>query len=139
MTPNTTDTATPATRTDLDFDYFRKRLMDEKTLAEQAISGTQSQEEDSMNDTGTSRAELSTGGDNHPADLATDLQLREQDAALIVNAQGILQQIGRALQKLDEGTYGLSDRSHQPIPKERLEALPYAVMTADEQSVVEMS
>ena len=141
MTPNTTDTAAPAPqpRTDLDFDYFRKRLMEEQALAEHAVSGTQSQEEDGMNDTGTNRAELSTGGDNHPADLATDLQLREQDAALVVNAQGILQQIERALQKLDEGTYGLSDRSHQPIAKERLEALPYANFTADEQSIVEMS
>ncbi len=147
MTPNPNDTATPempAPRTDLDFDYFRKRLMEERALAQHAVSGTESQDDDGgantgMNDTGTNRAELSGGADNHPADLATDLQLREQDAALVVNAQGILEQIDRALQKLDEGTYGLSDRSHQPIPKERLEALPYAVFTADEQSIVEMS
>ena len=131
--------ASPQPRTDLDFDHFRTRLMEEKTLAEHAISGTKSQDEDGMNDTGTNRAELSTGADNHPADLATDLQLREQDAALVVNAQAILGQIERAMEKLDDGTYGISDRSHQPIPKERLEAVPYANLTADEQSVVEMS
>ena len=127
----------PAPRTDLDLDYFRKRLMDEKALAEQAISGTRSQDADGMNDTGTNRAELSVAGENHPADHATDLQMREQDAALIVNAQDILRQVERAMAKLDDGTYGISDRSHQPIPQARLEAVPYASLTADEQSVVE--
>ena len=129
----------PAPRTDLDFEYFRTRLMEEKALAEHAVSGTLSQDEGGMNDTGTNRAELAAGADNHPADLATDLQLREQDAALVVNARDILQQIERAMAKLSDGTYGISDRSHQMIPKERLEALPYATMTAEEQSVVEMS
>lgn len=112
--------------------------MEEKALAEQTIGGTKSQDGD-MNLTGTNRAEFNAGGDNHPADQATELQLREQDMALIENAKHILQQINRALEKLNDGTYGLSDRSHQPIVKERLEAIPYAAFTAEEQEIVEMS
>jgi DnaK suppressor protein len=44
-----------------------------------------------------------------------------------------LSNIARALQKIAEGTYGLSDRSGAPIPKERLEASPEALYTLKEQ------
>ncbi|MGV7240488.1 TraR/DksA family transcriptional regulator [uncultured Caballeronia sp.] len=39
----------------------------------------------------------------------------------------------RALQKISEGTYGLSDESGDPIPKARLEAMPEAIYTVAEQ------
>ncbi|MFM0644096.1 TraR/DksA family transcriptional regulator [Paraburkholderia bryophila] len=42
--------------------------------------------------------------------------------------------IERALQKIDEGTYGLSDDSGEPIPKARLEVMPEAILTVAEQS-----
>lgn len=42
--------------------------------------------------------------------------------------------IERALQKIDEGTYGLSDVSGEPIPKARLEVAPEAILTVEEQS-----
>lgn len=41
--------------------------------------------------------------------------------------------IERALQKIDEGTYGLSDESGEPIPKARLEVAPEAILTVEEQ------
>jgi DnaK suppressor protein len=43
-----------------------------------------------------------------------------------------LENIERALRKIDEGTYGLSDASGKPIPKARLEVVPEAVLTVDE-------
>ena len=43
-----------------------------------------------------------------------------------------LADIARALQKIDEGTYGLSDESDEPIPRARLEAVPEAVLTVEE-------
>lgn len=125
-------------RTDIDIEHFRQRLMEERAMAEQTISGTLDADADGMNDTGTNRAELSNS-DNHPADLATDLQLREQDDALIVNAQELLGKIDRALAKLEDGTYGISDRSGKPIPAERLEAIPYATVTTDEQAIEEVA
>lgn len=125
-------------RTDLDIEHFRKRLLEEKTLAEQTIAGTRSAEgPDGMNETGTERSELSDVG-THPADVATELFLREEDQALIANAREILDKIDRALEKIAEGTYGLSDRSGASIPVERLEAVPYATVTADEQTAEEI-
>ena len=40
--------------------------------------------------------------------------------------------IERALAKIEDGTYGFSDSSGKPIPRARLEAMPEAINTADE-------
>ncbi len=48
-----------------------------------------------------------------------------------------LTQVQRALRKIDEGTYGLSDVSGLRIPDERLELVPEAVNTVAEQEASE--
>lgn len=45
-----------------------------------------------------------------------------------------IQNIQRALQKIADGTYGFSDASGDPIPKARLEAVPEAIFTVEEES-----
>jgi DnaK suppressor protein len=45
-----------------------------------------------------------------------------------------LARIERALQRIDEGTYGISEVSGKPIPIERLEAVPEATTLVDEQA-----
>jgi DnaK suppressor protein len=45
--------------------------------------------------------------------------------------------IERALQKIDDGTYGLSDLSGKPIPKARLEGTPEAILTLEEETARE--
>ncbi|WP_028229210.1 TraR/DksA family transcriptional regulator [Paraburkholderia ferrariae] len=45
--------------------------------------------------------------------------------------------IQRALEKIAEGTYGYSDESGDPIPVERLEAVPEAILTVQEQAARE--
>jgi hypothetical protein len=49
-----------------------------------------------------------------------------------------LRAIDRALAKIDEGTYGLSDVSGDPIPRARLEAMPEAVLTVQEEEAREL-
>ncbi len=44
-----------------------------------------------------------------------------------------LSNIERALQKIEDGSYGLSEASGAPIPMERLEAAPEALYTLAEQ------
>ncbi|MGF6772239.1 DnaK suppressor protein [Paraburkholderia sp. GAS199] len=64
---------------------------------------------------------------------AQDLAQKEIDQSLNdVNDQRI-GDIVRALQKIDEGTYGLSDESGDPIPQARLEVMPEAILTVAEQ------
>jgi RNA polymerase-binding transcription factor DksA len=51
---------------------------------------------------------------------------RERDLALSAQARAALEQIDHALAKFDLGTYGICEVSGDPIPKERLEAIPWA-------------
>ena len=69
---------------------------------------------------------------NDPADEATNLFDRERDQVTIENFDRMLAKVNRALAKIDEGTYGLSDIDGTPIPEARLEALPYANLTVQQ-------
>ncbi len=69
--------------------------------------------------------ELSTY-DDHPADLASETFEREKDLALEGNIQALLEKVNTALEKLDEGTYGVCDSCGVEINASRLEALPWA-------------
>jgi DnaK suppressor protein len=58
---------------------------------------------------------------------------REMDASIGEQVGRRLGEVDRALQKIEEGTYGLSDDSGEPIPRGRLEAVPEAIRTVEEQ------
>ena len=70
-------------------------------------------------------------------DLSQDMFTREMDASIGEQAERRLGEIDRALQKIEEGTYGLSDESGEPIPRGRLEAVPEAARTVEEQQRLE--
>lgn len=66
-------------------------------------------------------------------DQADDLTQREVDAALISRLRHELEQIDAAEARLREGTYGISVDSGEVIPDERLEAIPWAARTVEEE------
>jgi DnaK suppressor protein len=72
--------------------------------------------------------------DQHTADAGTELFEAERDRSMIGRLQQELAAIERAERRLEEGTYGLSVDSGDPIPDGRLEAVPWAERTAQEQS-----
>ncbi len=51
---------------------------------------------------------------------------RERDLALSASAQQAVEEIDAALERLEQGIYGICIESELPIPKERLEAIPWA-------------
>jgi RNA polymerase-binding transcription factor DksA len=51
---------------------------------------------------------------------------RGRDLALASKAQEMIDEIDHALGKFDDGSYGICEVSGEPIPKERLEAIPWA-------------
>ncbi len=57
---------------------------------------------------------------------------RERDLALSAQAREMIGAIDAALQRIAEGTYGFSQVSGKPIPKERLEAIPWATELVEE-------
>src|SRR5919204_6876612 len=68
-----------------------------------------------------------------PGNLASDLYQDELDEGLEDDLREQLAAVDRAEQRLAAGTYGLSVESGEPIPDERLEAVPTAELTADEE------
>ncbi len=70
-------------------------------------------------------------------DDAQKLAMLETEGNLVSRDVGRLARVERALQKIDEGTYGFSDVSGQPIPDARLEAMPEAINTVQEQRASE--
>ena len=68
-----------------------------------------------------------------PANLASDLYQDELDRGLADDLREQLEAIRRAEDRLAAGTYGLSVESGLPIPDERLEAVPTAELTVEEE------
>jgi len=78
-----------------------------------------------------------TTTDEHMADQASDLYDNELDEGLSDDLRAELEAVRRAEARLAAGTYGLSIESGEPIPDERLEAVPTAERTAEEQARLE--
>jgi RNA polymerase-binding transcription factor DksA len=57
---------------------------------------------------------------------------RERDLALSAQARQTIADIDAALARMSTGTYGYSVVSGRPIPRERLEAIPWATVLVEE-------
>lgn len=101
---------------------FRQRLLAEKQELDERIDGLNQGLNQSMSD---SIGELSVY-DNHPADIGDELFERGKDLSLRDSAKIQFHNVERALEKIDNNTYGLCDKCGKPISLERLEALPSA-------------
>ena len=110
--------------------HFKQVLLDEKARLE-----TVREEYAGPDREGTEEGaagDLSSVDPNDPADEGTNLFDRERDRVAIQNMDRMLVKVNRALAKIDEGTYGLSDIDGTPISEARLEALPYANITVEQ-------
>ena len=75
--------------------------------------------------------------ENHPADIASETYEREKDFALSENVSELMMKVERALEKLDEGTYGICDRCNGAINPQRTHVLPYATLCVKCQDAIE--
>ena len=104
----------------------KQRLQDLKSELERVRDGLQEDER--------FRAEEEEDFTQHDSgDMSQSLFTREVDATVERQVERRLEHVERALQKIEEGTYGLSDDSGEPIPRGRLEAVPEAIRTVEEQ------
>jgi len=58
---------------------------------------------------------------------------RELDASVGEGVERRLREVARALQKIEEGSYGVCDDTGEEIPRGRLEAVPEAIRTVEAQ------
>jgi DnaK suppressor protein len=106
----------------MDADRARELLARERERIEQGLSRLGHQ------DTGEPADE------DDPGNQASDLYQDELDEGLADHLREELAAVERAEARLAAGTYGLSVESGKPIPDERLEALPTAERTAEEEA-----
>jgi DnaK suppressor protein len=83
------------------------------------------------------RGESAASGSREYEDDAQRLDMLEREGNLVVRDVGRLERVDRALKKIADGTYGLSDKSGQQIPRERLEAVPESIYTFAEEKALE--
>lgn len=74
-----------------------------------------------------SLAELSLA-DNHPADIGTEVYQRSRDVAEHDRLKHRIEAIDGALERWENGVYGVCEDCGQNIPIERLEAIPYTTV-----------
>lgn len=120
-------------RTDLDIDHFRTLLIEERKRMQEELEQVRNRSTDMDN----ALPEEGEGGDEDTADLASAMMDKEMDLSVEDEFEDILNQIDRAFQKIEEGTYGICDVSGQPIPKSRLELIPFATLTVECQAMAE--
>ena len=66
-------------------------------------------------------------------DTASDATTEADASSVASNDRLLLREIEAALARMRDGTYGVSEESGEPIPFERLRAIPWARRTAMEQ------
>jgi DnaK suppressor protein len=105
----------------VEIDRARALLAGERERIERALAGRRH----------TDVGELSD--QDEPADKATELYQDELDEGLAERLRAELAALERAEARLAAGIYGLSVLSGEPIPDERLEVLPTAELTVEEE------
>jgi RNA polymerase-binding transcription factor DksA len=64
--------------------------------------------------------------DQHPADSATETFEHEKDLGILEELENELGELQAALDRIDNGTYGIDEVTGEPIDPARLEAFPSA-------------
>ena len=76
--------------------------------------------------------------DDTPVDVAAEQYEWDRSKHAAASYEAVLRKIKRALEKMEEGTYGLCEDCEKPIAPARLEALPYVERCVDCQNMAEL-
>lgn len=108
--------------------HFKARLEEMRVQITRSIDGAKKE---------VTAPDESKGYSQHSADEGTDDFVKNVNLEVTSKEFGLLRQIDRALDKINDGTYGVCDISGEEIPIKRLEAVPYATMTVKSQELFE--
>ncbi|HEY3723377.1 MAG TPA: hypothetical protein VGN59_08460 [Acidimicrobiia bacterium] len=111
----------------MDPDEARGRLEAERTRVQGLIS---EQRTEIVGEVTSDDAELSDY-DQHPADAASDTFEREKDLGILDDLEGELAEVEAAIERIDNGTYGVDQVTGAPIDPARLDAMPTARTNVD--------
>jgi DnaK suppressor protein len=106
-----------------DIAHFRQLLLDKRREIQQNVMEIEGET--------LRKSRLDASGDLssmpiHMADLGTDNYQQEFSLGLMDSERKLITEIDDALQRIENGTFGICEGTGQPIPKARLEAQPWA-------------
>lgn len=107
---------------------FKKKLEELRNQLMHTLKGSTAEVKTPDEGTGYSQHQADQGTDDFDRTISLEVSSREYH---------ILRQIERALEKIDDNTYGICDITGEEIPIARLEAVPYATMTVKAQEQLE--
>lgn len=107
---------------------FKERLIELRSQVMKTIQGTKE---------AVTQPDAAKGYSQHAADEGTDDFVKNINLEVTNKEFGMIRKIDRALEKIEEGTYGICDITGEEIPLKRLEAIPYACMTVKAQDMLE--
>jgi RNA polymerase-binding transcription factor DksA len=90
-----------------------------------------------MNGLAKESAEQLPGYSMHMADSGTDNFDRDFALSLLSSDQDAIYEIDEALKRIERGSYGTCELTGKPIPKARLDAIPWARFTVEAQAQLE--
>lgn len=102
-------------------EYFRRKLLHWRT--ELMTESTETLH--SLQDGGVTEADIA---DRASAETNRALELRTRD-----RARKLILKIDEALERIEDGTYGYCEETHEPISLSRLEARPIATLSVEAQ------
>ncbi len=103
-------------REDIDLSHFKKILEEKKADLERQIASVNEEIET-----------IAAQGDiNDVEDLATLKIQNTRDRSVLESLKNQLEEVKEALKRIEEGSYGICEKTGKPIPVERLEANPTA-------------
>jgi DnaK suppressor protein len=90
-----------------------------------------------MNGLAKESAQEMAGYSLHMADSGTDNFDRDFALSLLSSDQDAIYEIEEALKRIEKGTYGVCELTNKPIPRARLEAIPWTRFTVTAQAQLE--
>ena len=110
-----------------ELNHFRSKVLEEKDIAEDEIRELKERYDDltkNSDDTQSSQ-------DHHQGDIGSEESEKSVLLAGIERNNDKLDKINVALDRMNDGNYGICIITNKPIQKERLEAIPYALQSVE--------
>ena len=110
----------------VEWEKYYQRLVDLRGRLSQQMSGLAKESAEQM--AGYSLHMADSGTDNYDRDFALGMLSSDQDS---------IHEIDEALKRIEMDTYGICEWTQKPIPKARLNAIPWARFTVEAQAQLE--
>lgn len=111
---------------DEELEHFRELILQRRREAKSEIEQMRKQVEQAKEQSGDN-----TAYGIHMADAGTDAMEREKLHLMIARQQKYIGYLDRALERIDNHTYGICRVTGEPIAKERLEAVPHTEISIE--------